>query len=313
MKKLLSPPGICIFFLSLLSGCSFFQDPVVLQINSQKWTSRQFAKRLAGKVQTLSINDTQNDLLIEDLKEQLITDLLMEYLVHEWAKTHSILVSEAEWQQALKEIKKNYPRESVFKLYLRRKKTSKEEWKKHIKNNLLHKKVMQKIGSEAKRPELKEMREYYENNLDLFQKKERILIHHVFHKKKGPIAKVQKSLKQKKDLISSARSFIESSQITQAQWVERGILQVFDKAFNLKIDQISPIWTSPYGHHIIQLLDKKSSQQMAFETVRAQIHQTLLAQRQKALFAKWLDTQSKKINILKNEEAIKKIKIRTLL
>ena len=313
MKKFLSSLGICIFFLSLLSGCSFFQDPVVLQINSQKWTGQQFAKRLAGKIQTLSISDTQNDLHVEELKEQLIADLLMEYLIHEWAKAHSILVSEAEWQQALKEIKKNYPRESVFKLYLRRKKTSKEEWKKHIKNNLLHKKVMQKIGSEAKKPELKEMREYYENNLDLFQKKERILIHHIFHKKKEPVAKIQKSLKQNKDLISTARNFIESSQITQAQWVERGVLQIFDKAFNLKINQISPVWTSPYGHHIIQLLDKKPSQQMAFETVKTQIHQTLLAQRQKALFAKWLDTQSKKISILKNEGAIKKIRIRTLL
>ncbi len=312
MKKFLFPLGIYISFLCLLSGCPF-QDPVVLQINSQKWTSRQFARHLARKVRTLSINDTQNDLPIEELKEQLITDLLMEYLLHEWGKAHSIFVSEAELQQAIEKIKKNYPSKDVFELYLKRKKTNKEEWKRHIKNNLLNKKVMQKIGSDAKKPELKEMQEYYENNLNLFKKKERILIHHVFHKKKEPITKVQQSLKQNKDLISTARNFIENSQITQAQWVERGILQIFDKAFKLKINQVSPVWTSPYGYHIIQLLDKRPSRQLAFETVKTQIYQALLTQRQKALFAKWLDTQSKKINILKNEEAIKKIKIRTLL
>ena len=315
MKRFLSPLGICVFFLPtcMLSGCSFFyKDPVVLQINSQEWTSRQFAKRLARKIHTLNINDVQNDLLIEKLKEQLITDLLMEYLIYEWAKVHSVLVSEVELQQTLKKIKSSYPSESVFRLYLKRRKTNKKEWETYIKNNLLNKKVIQKIGSKATAPELKEMQEYYQNNLDLFKNKERILIQHVFHKKESLITAVQKSLKQKKNLISAARAFIEDSQITQAQWVERGMLKVFDQAFSLKINQISPVWASSYGYHIIQVLDKKNPQQMKFETVKTQIQQTLLIQRQKALFAKWLDKQSKKIDILKNEKAIKKIKAKVL-
>jgi len=60
-------------------------------------------------------------------------------------------------------------------------------------------------------------------------------------------------------------------------------------------------------------LDKKPPQQLEFDTVKEQISQKLTTQRQKALFIKWTDKQIKKTTILKNEEAIKKIKVKLLL
>lgn len=316
MKRFISLKESHLFLLTViwtLNSCSFFRkDPVVLQFNSQQWTSRQFAKRLAGKIQTSNIKNTQNQILIENLKEQLITDLLMEYLIHEWAKNHSITVSKTEWQQEIKKLKNLYPNDIVFKSYLKRKNTNEEQWKKQIRKNLLSKKVIQKIGAQAKNPEPRQMQEYYKNNPDLFKKKERILIHHIFHKKKDLMTKVQVHLKQKKNLISAARLFVDNSQITQSQWIEKGVLKIFDQAFSLKINEISPIWTSPYGFHMIQLLDKKPPQKMTFEAAKTHIQKTLLIKRQKALFSKWLDQQGKRINILKNDKAIKKIKVKKI-
>ena len=316
MKLSTSPTGICVILSSLwiLNSCSFFhKDPVVLQINSQKWTSRQFAKLLAKKIHTLNIQEVHDNFLIEKLKEQLTTDLIMEYIIHRWAKDHSISTSESELQQALKKIKDSYTSEAVFKLYLKRKQTNKQEWEKHIRNNLLSKKVIQVIGSKAKPPELKEMQEYYQNNLHLFKTEPRILIHHVFHKRKETIIKLQKSLMQGKKLMETARLMsIEGTQIIKDKWVEKGTLKVFDQAFSLKKNEISSVLSSPYAYHIIQVLDKKPTQQMTFEEVQKQIKQKLLAQKQKALIVKWLDKQSKKINVLKNEEIIKKIKVQIL-
>lgn len=311
----LSLSQICVFLLSLwlLNSCSFFyKDPVVLQINSKKWTSRQFAKLLAEKIHALNIQNARDNLLIENLKEQLTTDLIMEYLIHQWAKTHSIFITESELQQTLKQIKNSYPSDAIFKLYLKTKKTNKEEWKKQIKNNLLNKKIIEKIGSKAKAPSIEEMQEYYQNNLHSFKKNSQILIHHIFHKRKEIITKIQKALIQENNLIAAARQFTKHTQIIKSQWVEKGTFKVFDQAFSLKKQEISPIWSSPYAYHIIQVLDKKPAQQIAFETVKKQISQKLLAQRKKALFSKWLDKQSKKINILKNEGVIKKMKVQLL-
>ena len=302
-----------ILSLCVSSSCSFFRkDPIILQVNSYKLTSRQFAKRLARKIHSLNIQDVQNHQFMENLKRQLVTDLIIEFLIHQWAKTHSISVSEIEINQALQKIKHKYPNDEIFNLYLKRKKTTINEWKEYIKKTLLSEKVMKKIGSAAKPPSLKEVQGYYQNNSNLFKKNPRILIYHIFHKEKAVLIKIQELLKQGESLEKAVEKFIKNPQITKPQWIEKGILKIFDQAFSLKKNEISPIWSSSYAYHIIQVLDKKPAQQMAFDKVKQKINQKLLAQRQKALFAKWLDEQSKKINVLKNEAALKKIKVNLL-
>ncbi|MDE0119451.1 MAG: SurA N-terminal domain-containing protein [Bdellovibrionales bacterium] len=151
MKTLFLPT--LILSLWVFSGCSFFnKNPVVLQINSDKLTSRQFAKRLAQKIHSLNIQEVKNQELIENLKRQLVTDLIMETLIKQWAKSHSISISKKELHQELQKIKSKYPDKEAFEWYLKRKKTKVEEWTEHIKNNLLSQKVMQKMGSKTPPP-----------------------------------------------------------------------------------------------------------------------------------------------------------------
>ncbi len=299
-------------FLTLTSCPLFSKDLVILQINSEKWTHRQFAKLLAQKIQTLNLKDFQNEKLLENIKEQLIVDLLMAHLVQKWAKTHSVFISPEELNHGLKKIKKDYPSDEIFFLYLKRKKITKKDWKKIVKNKLLYEKVSQKISSQAKEPTEKEMQEYYQSHLSFFKNPPRILIHHLFHKKKEPLLKVKQALKLEKNLITGAKHFLKSSQIIRAEWVEKNTLPVFDQAFTLKKNEISPIWPSAYGYHIIQVLDKKSEQLSPFSTAKKEIRKILLTQKRKALFAKWLDTESRKAKILKNESDLKKIKVKLL-
>ena len=308
MKTLFLPTLILSLWVS--SGCSFFnKNPVVLQINSHKLTSRQFAKRLAQKIYSLNIQDVKNQELIENIKRQVVTDLIMEFLINQWAKSHSISISQKEIHQALEKIKSKYPNKKAFEWYLKRKKTTVEEWTEHIKNNLLSQKITQKIGSKASPPSLKEVQEYYKNNTSLFTQKPRILIYHIFHKQKEILMKIKEDLKQEKDIVKATKKLIKDPQMLKPQWVQKGTLQIFDQAFHLKKKEISPIWSSSYAHHIIQVLDKKPEQQIPFEKVKQSIIQKLLKQRQKALFVKWLDQQSKKVKVLKNEAALKKIKV----
>lgn len=302
-----------LYILWLLSSCSFYQkDPVILQIHSKKWTGKQFAKLLAKKIRLSNIQNTQNQKVIENLKERLIGDLVMEYLIKHQAKMYSISISEEELQKSLQKIKNSYPSNEVFNLYLQRKKIDKTEWIKTVKNNLLNRKVIQQISSTAKKPTTQEIQEYYKNNPNLFRKNERILIHHIFHKQKDFVLKIRKRLKKGETIKEIAQKFINNPQISKAIWVEKGTLELFDKAFPLKIKEISPVWSSAHAYHIIQVLDKKPAQTLSFDKAKAQISQKLLIQRQKSLFTKWMDTQVKKLHILKNEEALKKIKVKLL-
>ena len=306
---------ILVFLLNsiLLNSCVFSnKNPVVLQINSQKWTSQQFAKLLAKKIQASNIQDLKNKNLIEKLKEQLIGDLLLSYLLNQWAEVHSITVSPAELKKEIQKLKSSYPSEEVFNLYLKRKNINKKEWKESIKYYLLNKKIMSKIEIQIPSPDPKEIQEYYKSNIHMFKEKSRILIHHIFHEKKEVLIKIEKALKQGAPLEKIYKKFIDEPKIKQPQWVEKGTLAVFDEAFSLKKNEVSPILSSPYAYHIIQVLDKKPDQQLTLEEVKSQIIEKLLSQRKKAHFKKWIDRQSKNLKILKNEEVLKNIKVKAL-
>ena len=309
---------IFLFFILILAGplaCSFWPaNPVVLQINDQKWTGREFAKLLSQKVHRMNIQDLQTGAGLEELKQQLITDLLLRHLVEQWAKARSVSVSPAEVRQEIQKIKNSWPGDKVFYLYLRRKKTKIKEWENHIKFKLLNQKVLQKIGAKVPPPSLEEMKEYYQNHLALFQVRARILVYHAFHEKKSALKKIRALVKKGETLPSAVRQFVPQvpARDLKPQWMEKGTLKVFDQAFSLKKGQISPVWQSDYGWHLIQMLKKKPAGRLSFEKARPEIEHLLTSQRQRAIFTKWVDEQGKKVKVLKNKPALQKIKLKLL-
>ena len=304
-----------LFLISLgvgLSACSFVRkDPVILQIHSQKWTQKEFANALAKKIKSQNISLSQNQSL-EQIKKNLIADLMMDQLIIRWAKAHKIEVSQKELEEALQKIKTPYPSASVFQLYLKRKNTDLKSFKKNIKKQLLYKKTMEKIGQGATPPSLDEMRTYYKNNLSLFKKPERILIHHAFHKKKPVMEQAYSALKQGKSWNEAMKKLIsEKPEITKAQWVERGVSFLFDRMFTFP-HKFSPVWSDSHGWHLIQVLEKAPAHTVSFKQAKKNIQKVLLNKRQKALFTKWLDKQSRTLKVFKDEKAIKKIKVKLL-
>ncbi len=303
-----------VFFILLsLVSCSFFhKDPVVLSINEKKWTSRLFAGRLAQKINDLNVQNVSDPAFMARLKKQLTGELLREYLVERWAKEHAVFVSAGEWTTALKKIQDSYTGGEVFELYLKRKKTNKKAWESSLKRQLLYEKVMHHMASSVERPSEKETKEYYLNHSPLFRQKASLLVYHVFHQQKKPLLKIKGELNKGKTLSSAVADIMGDSRLLQKQWVTRGVFKIFDQAFSLKEKETSPVWASPYGWHIVQAGEKKTARVIPYEEALPRIQQKLVDQRRRAFFAKWLNTESQKVQVLTNTELLKKIKVEIL-
>ncbi len=295
----------------LISGCSFFKasSPVVLQIASQKWTSQEFTNLLKQKMQHLSISGSINKETLEHTKEQLIKDLLVKQIIKQWAKKNNLTVSKKKLAKEIKKIKESYSDPSIFEMYLIRKKINQKKWESSVRDYLLTQKVIQKIGSNVSPPNKKEIETFYQNHLLDFKKKALIKIRHIFHIKKEPLLKVLQLLKTGKKFKTLARQFSQAPYREKPQWVEKGISTVFDKAFNLKQNQISPIWSDTHGWHIIQVLNKIPTQTLSLKEAQPIITSLLIKQRQKARWTKWLDKQGHHIVFIKDKELIKNINI----
>ena len=305
------------FFIILLSvftltSCSFFyKDPVVLQINSKKWTSRQFAKRLAQKIQKLPIQDLKKPKFLENIKTQLIGDLLLESMVYELSKQHLLVVSSQELNQAIQKMKNNYQSDAIFSAHLKSRKINNKAFKQGVKRRLLYEKVQQKIITQVTKPSQKELKQYYKSNLKLFKKAPAVFAHHIYHKKKELIEKVRTALKSGDKWPIIAKKFNLDSALITPKWIEKSTLpKGLIKPLDFKKNKISPVWQSGHTYHLIYVLKTRPKSTLSYKEALPRIQKTLMEQRQKAIFIKWLSQQSQKAQVFKDELAIKSIKIK---
>ena len=308
MKRYL---GFSVFLI--LTHCSFFhKDPIVLQINSKSWTSKEFAKLLKQKTKHFSAQDIQNNNVLKKIKEQIIGDLIIKEITINWAKKNNITISDKELSEAIKKISSRYPTEEAFNLYLKKINIDKKQWKTAVKYNLLSKKVIHKIQQNIVLPPLEELKKYYQTHLSLFKTPAKLLIRHFFHQQKDIAQKVQAQIKESKNFKTLTERFSQAPSQNQVTWIKKGEFSVFDKAFVLKKGDISSVLPSIHGYHIIEVLEKKASKNLSFNQAKSQIIKKLKLQKQKALFKEWLDKQEKTVYISKNTEILNKIKIKPL-
>ena len=291
------------------SSCSFFKPPIALQIGDQKWNQKQLTILLKQKIKDISLQNNLDEKRIKNIKKQLITDLLIQYIITKFAKHQGITISEEAIHTEFKKIQQGYMHPSTFKLYLSRQNINLSEWKRNIKYNLLVQAILKQISLDIASPNEKELKLFYQNNLNNFKKKSRVQIRHIFHTKKDVLLKISELLKTGRKFKTLARQFSKTPELEKAHWAEKGLFQIFDQAFTLKKKQISPIWQSDHGWHIIQVLDKQPGKTLSFEEAKPKITSILIRQRQKAQFTKWLDKQIKKVLVFKNQKVINNIQL----
>lgn len=300
--------GMFVLWLTL-SGCSFFKPPIILQIGNQKWTKQQFTALINKKIKDSSLQDHLNKKIVKNIKQQVITDLLIKQVITQWATEQRVVISKEELRAQVEKARKGYSHLSAFEMYLNRKQIQPSDLEEGIKFNLLVKKVVKHISADIEPPGEKEIKLFYQKHLNDFKKKARIQIRHIFHSQKATLSRALQLLEDGQSFKTLARKFSKAPEGDKLQWVEEGMFQIFDQAFTLKKKQVSPIWRSSHGWHIVQVLDKQAGRALSFEEAKPTITFMLMHNRQKARFAKWLDTEGKKILVFKNQEMIDKINI----
>lgn len=305
--------GICL----ALAGCNLGSSRVaarpVVQVNDHNLSAKEFADRLARRLKSfdaLSAKDPNN---VKRAKEDVIRVFILQALTEDYAKKTGVTVDDSELEREINQFRASYPDDLSFRRTLAEENLSMSDWKEELRQTLLSRKVFKKISEKLQQPSAEEIRKYYEENKSLFKRKERIYLRQIILDDLSKAQSVRDELK-KKDFVELAKKYSVAPEAKTGGlvgWVEKGTVDIFDKAFALPVGGMSQVLESSYGFHIFKVERKTGPGFASMDEVKKEIVQTLMGKKEQAEFADWLDKQIRSSRVLRDNELIGAISVET--
>ena len=281
------------FFLFLCGPISLSEavvDRVVAVVNQEIITLSEVEKWIDPLRQEIVTEDRlEKRERTETLYRQVLERLIEEKLIDQEVKKSGVKIPSKEIDAALEEIKRrNAATEEDFQKALAIEGLTLETYKKQIEKGLQRQKVISWSVKVESKPEEKDLREFYQKNVDRYRMNETYRASHIlFIIPKGAIPEeipeIRKKAQSVLDKIKRGADFGEMallySQDASAKnggdlgYFKKGeLFPAFEKeALRLKVGEVSGLLRTEFGFHIIKLLDRKGMEPLPFEEVKDKV------------------------------------------
>jgi peptidyl-prolyl cis-trans isomerase C len=304
--------------LILPTGCFWRNTPVaeqaVIQVDDRTMNLKEFSDRLSRQLKSFDALAAKDPAQIDRARQSVIQDFLMEALFARFALSQKIEVAEGEWDQEVNEIRSGFPDDVSFRRALAEENLSLSEWREKIKFLILQKKIFATFQKKTVAPGEDEMKKYYEENKEKFRHPERILLRQIVVDDLGKAQDIHQELKKKKfETLATQFSIApEGKAGGLVGWVDRGSLDVFDKAFGLSVGgAISQVLESTYGFHIFKVEKKEPAGFRKFDELKPVIAKILVGQQEQKEYTQWMDEQLRSSRVSINRDLINQLKVET--
>ena len=288
-------------------------DQVVLTVNGEKITAKQFDKVLNAQKKIFRVQNFE-ELKTEELvwiKTRGLNEIIRNTLIAQEIAKENISIEQNVLESNLRKAREGYL-EGAFEKTLDLEGISIADWEKSIEkklltNELIHQQVNSKVSLSDK-----ELRDYYDKNHNEFHKKEQVKALHIMVESEEEIREIQKELRSKqKTFPALAMEYSlgpEGAQGGDLGYFEAGQMpEEFDDVFKLKINKVSDIIKTPYGFHLLKVVDKIEERKMDFEESKSRVKKILLEYLQDQAFKKWFLKLKQNAEIEIEYESLEKI------
>ncbi|GIL17201.1 MAG: hypothetical protein BroJett040_09520 [Oligoflexia bacterium] len=302
----------------ILTGCQFGSNKVgsqvVLQVNEHKLTAKDFAEQLVVGLKSFDALAAKDPNNIARAKNDVIKNFILQSIIKDYAKLQNIQISDSELEAEVNSVRSGYPDDLAFRRMLAQEGLSLSGWKESLRQTLVDQKVFKIIGEKIPKPTTEEIKRYYDDNKDKYRRRERIYLRQIIVDDLTKAQSIKDELGKKQDFATLASKYSVAPEAKSGGvvgWVEKGSVDIFDKAFLLPVGGISQVLESSYGFHIFKVDRKAPAGYASIEEVRDQISQVILGKKEQAEFMGWLDKQIRTARVMKNTELIQSISVET--
>ncbi len=288
---------------------------VVAQVNgvdiSREAISRELKKAAQQyKKRGMPLNADQE----KSAAKKLIDDEIGRTLLVLKAKDSGINITRDMLDKRLKEVKAKFRSDAVFEHKLADRGMTLDQYRAELETDLYMDQIIKKeIEPKIKIPE-NETRDYYEKNKNKFESQEKVrasIILLKFNPKEGKAGE-QKALKKFESILDQVRNGADFSamakKFSQDSLASKGgdlgfftrkqMLPAFSqRAFKMKAGEVSDIFRTGHGFHILKVTDKKPAEASPFEAEKEKIKHFLIQKKVSQATRDYLEVLKKQAKI----------------
>jgi len=304
-NKILYASLFC-FFASFLAGTLAFAHSghtheeklrislpdVVAKVNGQDIHDDDILRELKKTLK--NYKDRGIPLTAEEEKitaKKLIENEIERALLLQKGNEINALVSDEALDRKLRKVKSSFKSDSIFEHELKNRKLTLDQYKKELKIDLLMQQVIDREIEPNIKVSEKDIQSFYEKNKDKFITEKKVRASVILIKAKQGDTKAEKSARQKIESIlediKNGSSFSEMA-ITHSEdslapkggdlgyFAKNQIFGAFsERAFNMKVNEVSPVFKTGLGLHLLKLTDLKEGKMMPLDKTKTRIEKIL--------------------------------------
>ena len=287
--------SISVFLLSPALLQAEIIDGIIASAGNDAITLSDVEREGAVLFRDIKMNapESQRENMLYEARKKIVETLVEKLLLLREAERMGLEVSEGELSSAVEGVlRENKIGRKELDQALAQEGITFEKYEADLKEQILRSKMLDRKIRGAIKISEEEIKIYFESNKETFGSDEEIRVRHVlFLVPKGASQEEILKIKEKADIVlkkaragedfeALAREYSEGPSATSG-----GDLGFFRKsdmvkefsspAFALKKEEVSPLVLSPFGFHIIKLLDKRGGTSISFDDAKERIRAKL--------------------------------------
>jgi parvulin-like peptidyl-prolyl isomerase len=313
MKKLLLGFWIPLSLFGLFCRGEAMVDSIVAVVNQEVIMFSELEKAVAASGEEIRATDRlERKEQVKRVRQKVLNLLIEEKLVDSEIKKVGIKVTGKEVDAAVEDIqRRNKVTQEEMERALEREGLTLGVFKKQLEQRMLRTKLIQWSVKVDAAPGEKELREFYQKNIDRY----RTVVyyrpaHILFRVPKGAtpdeVREIRKKCVKVLERIKSGEDFGEMAILysEDPSAKDRGDLGPFKKgellpviereALRLKVGQVGEIVKTDYGFHIVKLLDHKGDTAPPFEDARSKVEVDYYEYQMEKAFKQFMDSLREK-------------------
>jgi parvulin-like peptidyl-prolyl isomerase len=218
-------------------------------------------------------------------------------------------VADSDVDEAIKKLQEEHGGEQRFLQTIGAGPDQMDGVRRDVEANLRVRALVEKISADDPEPTDDELRAYYETNIDAYKTPEEVRASHIL---KAPSRGEQRqsAYQELRDIRAKLLTGADFDELAKKHsdkaedhidlgFFKRGELaEEFELvAFSMNVGEISPVFASPFGFHLVKVTERKSATPKPIDEIRAQVREHFLQDRQQENTRKFVEQLQAKATI----------------